>query len=108
MSADFIKARKEERAPAAPPGVPRRKHSRRKILALSGTGTLVLVASFGVWRATTRMLLDAQQRGWESGDHRAILIVGALVRSHFTYERLTLLGYPLLQGKGLRAAYKSL
>ncbi len=53
MSPDFTTASKEESALASPPpGASRKKLSRRKVLALAGTGTLVLVAGGGVWRAT--------------------------------------------------------
>ena len=78
---DCIKARIEESTPASPPGAPRKKLSRGKVLALAGIGTLVLVAGCGIWRVTTQRLLDAQQRAWESGNHRKILIAAALVRS---------------------------
>ena len=52
MPDDFIPVSKEESAPASPPpGAPRKKLSRRKVLALTGTGTLVLLVGGGVWRA---------------------------------------------------------
>ncbi len=52
MSPDFIPSSKDESAPASPPpGAPRTKLSRRKVLALAGSGMLVLVVGGGVWRA---------------------------------------------------------
>jgi nitroreductase len=52
MSPDFIPSSKDESTPASPPpGAPRTKLSRRKVLALAGGGTLVLVVGGGVWRA---------------------------------------------------------
>jgi hypothetical protein len=52
MSTDTTPSGKEEVVPATPnPTSPRKKLSRRKVIALAGTGTLVLVAGGGVWRA---------------------------------------------------------
>jgi hypothetical protein len=53
MSADFGTARQEQGMPlSSPPGMPRKKLSRRKALTLAGTGALVLATGGGVWRAT--------------------------------------------------------
>ena len=52
MSTDTTPSDKEEVVPATPnPTSPRKKLSRRKVIALAGTGTLILVAGGGVWRA---------------------------------------------------------
>jgi hypothetical protein len=52
MSTDSTPPGNEEIVPASPnPTPPHKKLSRRKVLALAGTGTLVLVAGGGVWRA---------------------------------------------------------
>jgi hypothetical protein len=52
MSTDTTPSDKEEVVPATPhPTAPRQKLSRRKVLALAGSGTLILVAGGGVWRA---------------------------------------------------------
>jgi hypothetical protein len=52
MSPDSTPPGDEEVVPASPnPTPPRKKFSRRKVLAFAGTGTLVLVVGGGVWRA---------------------------------------------------------
>jgi hypothetical protein len=52
MSPDSTPPGNEEVVPASPnPIPPHQKFSRRKVLALAGTGTLVLVVGGGVWRA---------------------------------------------------------
>jgi hypothetical protein len=52
MPSDFTPSNKEEVVQASPaPVPPRKKLSRRKVLALAGTGTLVLVGGGAVWRA---------------------------------------------------------
>ena len=52
MPSDFTPSSNEEVVPTSPtPVPPRKKLSRRKVLALAGTGTLVLVVGGGVWRA---------------------------------------------------------
>jgi hypothetical protein len=52
MSTDITPPDNEEVVPAFPnPTPPHKKLSRRKVLALAGTGTLVLVAGGGIWRA---------------------------------------------------------
>jgi hypothetical protein len=52
MSTDTTPSGKEEVVPETPnPTLPRKKFSRRKVIAFAGTGTLVLVAGGGVWRA---------------------------------------------------------
>ena len=52
MSTDITPSDKEEVVPTTPnPTSPRKKLSRRKVIALAGTGTLILVAGGGVWRA---------------------------------------------------------
>src|SRR6202163_4988998 len=52
MSTDITPSDKEEVVPATPhPTAPRQKLSRRKVIALAGSGTLILVAGGGVWRA---------------------------------------------------------
>jgi hypothetical protein len=52
MTTDFTSPGKEEATPAPAAGPPpRKKLSRRKLFALAGTGTLVLSAGGGVWRA---------------------------------------------------------
>ena len=52
MSTDITPSNDEEVVPASPnPTPPHKKLSRRKALALAGSGTLVLVAGGGVWRA---------------------------------------------------------
>jgi nitroreductase len=52
MSTDLTPPGNEEVVPASPnPTPPYKKFSRRKVLAFAGTGTLVLLAGGGVWRA---------------------------------------------------------
>jgi hypothetical protein len=52
MLSDFTPSSNEEVVLASPtPVPPRKKLSRRKVLALAGTGTLVLVIGGGAWRA---------------------------------------------------------
>jgi hypothetical protein len=52
MSTDITPTGNEEIVSASPnPTSPHKKLSRRKVLALAGTGTLVLVVGGGVWRA---------------------------------------------------------
>jgi hypothetical protein len=52
MSTDITSTGNEEIVPASPnPTPPHKKLSRRKVLALAGTGTLVLVVGGGVWHA---------------------------------------------------------
>src|SRR5579859_7134181 len=52
MSTDLTPTGNEEIVSASPnPTPPHKKLSRRKVLALAGTGTLVLVVGGGVWRA---------------------------------------------------------
>ena len=52
MSTDITSTGNEEIVPASPnPTPPHKKLSRRKVLALAGSGTLVLVVGGGVWRA---------------------------------------------------------
>jgi hypothetical protein len=52
MSPDFTQTNNKEVVPESPtPAPPGKKLSRRKVLALAGGGTLVLVAGGGVWRA---------------------------------------------------------
>lgn len=52
MSTDRIPTGNEEVVTASPnPAPPHKKLSRRKVLALAGSGTLVLVVGGGVWRA---------------------------------------------------------
>ena len=55
-------AEHEEAVPASPDQVPpHKKFSRRKVLALAGTGTLVLVVSGGVWRAADQGVFSTGQ-----------------------------------------------
>src|ERR1700680_4370475 len=62
MSTDITPSDKEKVVPATPhPTAPRQKLSRRKVIALAGTGTLILVAGGGVWRA-------ADQGGFSPGE----------------------------------------
>ena len=62
MSTDFTLSNNEEVVPASPaPVPPRKKLSRRKVLALAGTGTLVLVAGGGVWRAADQGVFSTGQ-----------------------------------------------
>ena len=52
MSSNITPSSNGEVVPASPnPAPPGKKFSRRKVLALVGGGTLVLVAGGGVWRA---------------------------------------------------------
>jgi hypothetical protein len=52
MSPDTISTGNQEGGPTSPPSVStRKKFSRRKLLALTGGGVLVLVTAGGVWRA---------------------------------------------------------
>ncbi len=62
MSPDNIPPNKEEvvSAPVEAPSL-RKKLSRRKVLALAGTGTLVLVAGGGVWRAADQGVFSTGQ-----------------------------------------------
>jgi hypothetical protein len=62
MSPDFTPPGNEEVVPGSPaPVPPRKKLSRRKVLALAGTGTLVLVGGFGVWRAADQGVFSTGQ-----------------------------------------------
>lgn len=52
MPTDLTSSGNEEVVSASPTSVPpRKRYSRRKVLTLAGTGTLVLVVGGGVWRA---------------------------------------------------------
>ena len=62
MSTDTTPSGKEEVVPATPhPTSPRKKLSRRKVIALAGTGTLVLIAGGGVWRAADQGVFSTGQ-----------------------------------------------
>jgi hypothetical protein len=62
MSTDFTQSNKEEVVPASPaPVPPRKKLSRRKVLALAGGGTLVLVVGGGVWLAADQGVFSTGQ-----------------------------------------------
>ncbi|HET8851637.1 MAG TPA: hypothetical protein VFN02_03860 [Ktedonobacteraceae bacterium] len=62
MSPDITPSSNEEVVPASPnPASPHKKFSRRKVLALAGTGTLVLVAGGGVWRAADQGVFSTGQ-----------------------------------------------
>src|ERR1700686_1212418 len=62
MSTDITPSDKEEVVPATPhPTAPRKKLSRRKVIALAGSGPLILVAGGGGWRA-------ADQGGFSTGE----------------------------------------
>ncbi len=62
MSPDITPSSNEEVVPASPnPTLPHKKFSRRKVLALAGTGTLVLVAGGGVWRAADQGVFSTGQ-----------------------------------------------
>ena len=62
MSTDTTPSDKEEVVPATPnPTSPRKKLSRRKVIALAGTGTLILVAGGGVWRAADQGVFSTGQ-----------------------------------------------
>src|ERR1700681_4947721 len=70
MSTDITPSDKEEVVPATPhPTAPRQKLSRRKVIALAGSGTLVLVAGGGVWRAADQGVFSTGQgsayRPWD-------------------------------------------
>jgi hypothetical protein len=56
MSTDLTPPGNEQVVPASPnPTPPHKKFSRRKVLAFAGTGTLVLLAGGGVWRAADQV-----------------------------------------------------
>jgi hypothetical protein len=62
MSTDTTPFGKEEVVPATPtPTAPRQKLSRRKVIALAGSGTLILVAGGGVWRAADQGVFSTGQ-----------------------------------------------
>ena len=63
MSTDVTPSSNDERVVPATPNLtlPHKKVSRRKVLALAGTGTLVLVAGGGVWRATDQGVFSTGQ-----------------------------------------------
>jgi hypothetical protein len=62
MPSDFTPSSKEEVVQASPARVPpRKKLSRRKVLALAGTGTLVLVGGGVVWRAADQGVFSTGQ-----------------------------------------------
>jgi hypothetical protein len=62
MSTDFTQPNNKEVVPASPaPAPPGKKLSRRKVLALAGGGTLVLVAGGGVWRAADQGVFSTGQ-----------------------------------------------
>jgi len=62
MSTDTTPSDKEEVVPATPiPTSPRKKLSRRKVIALAGTGTLILVVGGGVWRAADQGVFSTGQ-----------------------------------------------
>ena len=62
MSTDITSSNKEEVVSASPNRTrPPKKVSRRKVLALAGTGTLVLVAGGGVWRAADQGVFSTGQ-----------------------------------------------
>ncbi len=62
MSPDITPSSNEEVVPASPnPTPPHKKFNRRKVLALAGTGALVLVAGGGVWRAADQGVFSTGQ-----------------------------------------------
>jgi pimeloyl-ACP methyl ester carboxylesterase len=62
MSTDFTPTNNKEAVPASPaPAPPGKKLSRRKVLALAGGGTLVLVVGGGVWRAADQGVFSTGQ-----------------------------------------------
>ena len=62
MSTDLTPPGNEEVVPASPnPTPPHKKFSRRKVLAFTGTGTLVLLAGGGVWRAADQGVFSTGQ-----------------------------------------------
>jgi hypothetical protein len=62
MSTDTTPSGKEEVVPATPnPTAPRKKLSRRKVIALAGSGTFILVAGGGVWRAADQGVFSTGQ-----------------------------------------------
>ena len=62
MSTSITPPGNEEIVSASPnPTLPHKKFSRRKVLALAGTGTLVLVAGGGVWRAADQGVFSTGQ-----------------------------------------------
>lgn len=62
MSTDTTPSDKEEVVPATlNPTSPRKKLSRRKVIALAGSGTLILVAGGGVWRAADQGVFSTRQ-----------------------------------------------
>lgn len=62
MSTDITPVSNEEVVSASPnPTPPHKKFSRRRVLALAGTGTLVLVAGGGVWRAADQGVFSTGQ-----------------------------------------------
>src|SRR5215470_6580031 len=62
MSTDLTSPGNEEVGSASPKQTPtHKKFSRRKVLALAGGGTLVLVAGGGVWRAADQGVFSTGQ-----------------------------------------------
>ncbi len=70
MPSDFTPSNNEEVVSASPaPVPPRKKLSRRKVLALAGAGSLVLVVGGGVWRAADQGVFSTGQgRAYEPWD----------------------------------------
>jgi hypothetical protein len=70
MSTDITRSNNEEVVPESPnPTLPHKKLSRRKVLALTGSGTLVLVAGGAVWRAADQGVFSTGQGpAYESWD----------------------------------------
>src|SRR6266700_6437821 len=85
MSTDITSTGNEEIVPASPnPTPPHKKLSRRKVLALAGSGTLVLVVGGGVWRATDQGVFSTGEGpAYEPWDdwHTASRGPGDLVRA---------------------------
>ena len=66
MSTDTTSSDKEEVVPATPnPPSPRKKLSRRKVIAFAGTGTIILVAGGGIWRAADQGVFSSGQEPWD-------------------------------------------
>jgi len=80
MSTDFIPSNKEEAPSPSPAAVPpRTKLSRRKVLTLASTGTLVLVAGGGVWRAADQGVFSTGEGlAYEPWDNWRTTIKGPL------------------------------
>jgi|SRR5450755_200742 hypothetical protein len=100
MSTNITPSSNEEVVSASPnPTPPHKKLSRRKMLTLAGSGTLILVAGGGVWRAADQGVFSGGQRGKTMRIGRKLTLVSLKVVHSLLYFSIEFcMGYLIYAG----------